>query len=93
MAPTKETVMIWALVVGLVIGAIAKLLMPGKDPGGIIVTMLLGVAGSYVATFIGSQTGNYEANEPAGILASVIGAVVLLVIYRMIIGRKRLTYR
>ena len=85
--------MIWALVVGLVIGAIAKLLMPGKDPGGIIVTLLLGVAGSYVASFIGQQTGNYEANEPAGIFASIVGAVILLAVYRMIIGKKRLTYR
>lgn len=85
--------MLWALVVGLVIGAIAKMLMPGRDPGGIIVTMLLGVAGAYVATFIGQSMGSYEANEPAGIFASVLGAVILLAIYRAVIGRgqRRLT--
>ncbi len=79
--------MIYALIVGLIVGALAKLVMPGKDPGGIIVTMLLGVAGSFVANFIGTQMGAYEANEASGIFASVLGAVVLLAIYRMVVGR------
>lgn len=84
--------MIWTLVVGLIIGAVAKFLMPGKDPGGIIITMLLGVAGAFVANWIGSSMGYYNANEPAGFVASVIGAVILLAIYRAVIGRKSITY-
>ncbi len=84
--------MIWTLVVGLIIGAIAKFLMPGKDPGGMIITMLLGVAGAFLANFIGSSMGYYEPNEPAGFVASVIGAVILLSVYRAVIGRKSVTY-
>ncbi len=84
--------MIWTLVVGLIIGAIAKFLMPGKDPGGMIITMLLGVAGAFLANFIGSQMGYYQPNEPAGFVASVIGAVILLSVYRAVIGRKSVTY-
>jgi uncharacterized membrane protein YeaQ/YmgE (transglycosylase-associated protein family) len=83
--------MVWALIVGLVVGAIAKLLMPGKDPGGIIITMVIGVAGSLLANFIGSQMGAYEPGEASGFIASVIGAVVLLAIYRAIIGRNQRT--
>lgn len=83
--------MIWTLIVGLIVGAIAKFLMPGKDPGGIFITMLLGVAGAFVANMIGSSMGYYRADEPAGFVASVIGAVILLGIYRAIIGRKQIT--
>lgn len=79
--------MIWTLIVGLVIGAIAKMLMPGKDPGGFVVTMLLGVAGSMVAHFIGTQLGWYHEGEAAGIISSVIGAIVLLSIYRAFTNR------
>lgn len=82
--------MVWALIVGLVVGAIAKFLMPGKDPGGIIITMLLGVAGSITANFVGTQMGAYNEGEPAGFIASVIGAVVLLAIYRAVVGRRRI---
>jgi uncharacterized membrane protein YeaQ/YmgE (transglycosylase-associated protein family) len=78
---------LWMLVVGLIVGALAKFVMPGHDPGGIIVTMLLGVAGSFVAGLIGRSVGWYTAGEPAGFIASIIGAVVLLAIYRVIIGR------
>jgi uncharacterized membrane protein YeaQ/YmgE (transglycosylase-associated protein family) len=78
-----------ALVIGLVVGAIAKLLMPGKDPGGIIVTMLLGVAGSFIAGFLGRAVGWYESvTQGPGIIASIIGAMVLLFIYRLIVGRR-----
>ena len=80
--------MIWALLVGLVVGAIAKFLMPGKDPGGIFITMLLGVAGAVLANWIGQSTGSYGNYEAAGFIASVLGAIILLVIYRMIVGRK-----
>ncbi len=80
--------MIWALLVGLVVGAVAKFFMPGKDPGGIFITMLLGVAGSVVANWIGRSAGMYAENEPAGFIASVVGAIILLVIYRMVSGKK-----
>lgn len=76
------------LIVGLIVGALAKLLMPGRDPGGFIVTMLLGVAGSFVAGFIGHALGWYEVGDGPGIIASVIGAVILLAIYRAAIGRR-----
>jgi uncharacterized membrane protein YeaQ/YmgE (transglycosylase-associated protein family) len=84
--------MVWALIVGLVVGAIAKFLMPGKDPGGIIITMLLGVAGALLANFIGTQTGIYESGEAAGFVASVIGAVILLAIYRAVTRHKSITH-
>ena len=77
------------LIVGLIVGALAKLLMPGKDPGGIIVTMLLGIAGSFVAGFLGRAVGLYrDPNSGPGIIASIIGAMILLAIYRVIIGRR-----
>jgi uncharacterized membrane protein YeaQ/YmgE (transglycosylase-associated protein family) len=74
--------MIWTLIVGLVVGLIAKLLMPGRDPGGFVITMLLGVAGAMLANFVGSRVGWYEFGDTAGIIASVIGAIILLSIYR-----------
>jgi uncharacterized membrane protein YeaQ/YmgE (transglycosylase-associated protein family) len=74
---------IWMCLIGLVVGAIAKLIMPGKDPGGIIVTILLGIAGALVAGFLGRAVGWYQPGEGAGLILSVIGAVVLLAIYRM----------
>ena len=74
--------MIWTFLLGLVIGVIAKFLMPGRDPAGFIITMLIGVAGSVLAHFIGAQAGWYREGEPAGFAASVFGAVILLAIYR-----------
>ena len=79
---------IWSLIIGLIVGAVAKLLMPGKDPGGFIVTMLLGVAGSFVGTFIGRAMGLYQEDRSAGFIMSVIGAMLLLVIYRLVVGRR-----
>jgi uncharacterized membrane protein YeaQ/YmgE (transglycosylase-associated protein family) len=79
--------LLWMLIVGLIVGALAKLVMPGRDPGGIIVTMLLGVAGSVVAGLIGRAVGWYSEGQPAGFISSIIGAVILLAIYRLIIGR------
>jgi uncharacterized membrane protein YeaQ/YmgE (transglycosylase-associated protein family) len=75
---------IWALFIGLFIGAIAKLLMPGKDPGGLIITSLIGVAGSLLATFLGQALGWYRQGEAAGFIASVVGAILLLAVYRML---------
>ena len=80
--------LLWTLIIGLVIGAIAKLLMPGKDPGGCIITMLIGVAGAFVAGYLGRAMGWYQPNQPAGFIASVIGAMLLLLIYRMVAGRR-----
>jgi uncharacterized membrane protein YeaQ/YmgE (transglycosylase-associated protein family) len=80
--------MIWALIIGLIVGAVAKFVMPGKDPGGIIVTMLLGVAGAVVANWIGGQSGAYQPGEAPGFIASVLGAMLLLFIYRMIVRKK-----
>ena len=77
---------VWMLLIGLVVGALAKLLMPGNDPGGIFVTILLGIAGSLVATFLGRALGFYAAGTPAGIIMSVLGAILLLIVYRMIRG-------
>ena len=79
------------LLVGLLIGALAKLIMPGRDPGGILITMLLGIAGSFVAAMVGRSFGLYrEPGSAPGIVASVIGALVLLAIYRLAVGRGRL---
>lgn len=83
---------LWMLIVGLVVGALAKLIMPGKDPGGIFITMLLGVAGALIAGFLGRSMGWYHEGESAGIFASIIGSVLLLGIYRMVAGRRRLAY-
>ena len=80
---------IWTLIIGLVVGAVAKLLTPGKDPGGFLVTMLIGVAGALLAGFLGRALGWY-ANPGAGpgIIASIIGAMLLLLLYRLFTGRR-----
>jgi uncharacterized membrane protein YeaQ/YmgE (transglycosylase-associated protein family) len=76
------------IVVGLIVGTIAKLIMPGKDPGGIIITILLGIAGSIVAGFLGRAVGWYrDPSQGPGIIASIIGALILLSIYRVVVGR------
>ena len=75
---------IWTLLIGLVIGAVAKLIMPGKDPGGIIVTSLIGVAGSFIATYAGRALGWYREGQTAGFIMSVLGAIVLLGVYHLV---------
>jgi len=80
--------LLWTLIIGLVIGAVAKLLTPGRDPGGCIITMLIGIAGSFVAGYLGQAMGWYQQGQPAGFIASVIGAMLLLLLYRLIAGRK-----
>lgn len=81
--------LLWTALIGLVAGALAKFVMPGDDPGGCIVTMLLGVGGAFVATFLGKMAGLYNPGEAAGFIGAVIGAVILLAIYRMFLGRKK----
>ena len=78
------------IVVGLIVGVLAKLVMPGNDPGGMIVTILLGIAGSFIANYIGRAAGWYTANESAGLIASILGAVILLACYRLIVSRRTL---
>lgn len=80
--------LIWTLVIGLLIGAVAKFLMPGRDPGGCIITMLIGVAGSFIAWYLGQAMHWYEQGQPAGFIASVIGAMLLLLLYRLIAPRR-----
>jgi uncharacterized membrane protein YeaQ/YmgE (transglycosylase-associated protein family) len=79
---------IWTLLIGLAAGAVAKLLMPGKDPGGIIVTMLLGVAGAVVATYLGQALNLYQAGQSAGFIGAVVGAFLLLLVYRLVFKGK-----
>ena len=74
--------LIWTLIIGLIVGALAKFFMPGKDPGGIIVTILIGIAGAFVAGFLGRLTGWYGPGQGPGIIASILGAMLLLFIYR-----------
>lgn len=73
---------------GLVAGVIAKLLMPGRDPGGFIITILLGIAGAFLGGFLGQMMGLYGEGEPAGLIMSIVGAVLLLALYRAFAGRR-----
>jgi len=80
--------LIGALIIGLIAGAVAKLFMPGKDPGGFLVTMALGVIGALLATFLGRAVGWYHEGESAGFIAAVVGSIIILAIYRLIKGRR-----
>jgi uncharacterized membrane protein YeaQ/YmgE (transglycosylase-associated protein family) len=75
---------IWTILIGLVAGAVAKFLMPGKDPGGFIITTLLGIAGALVATYLGQLIGWYKAGEGAGFIGAIVGAILILLVYRLI---------
>jgi uncharacterized membrane protein YeaQ/YmgE (transglycosylase-associated protein family) len=75
---------LWTAIIGIVVGAIAKLIMPGKDPGGIFVTMLIGIAGSFLGTWLGKLVGHYQEGDTAGFLMSLVGALILLGIYHLI---------
>jgi len=76
------------LLIGFIVGVIAKLLMPGKDPGGFIVTTILGIAGALLAKFIGQAVGWYHEGQPAGFIASLVGAIILLALYRVFAKRR-----
>ena len=79
---------LWAMLVGLAAGAVAKLFMPGKDPGGVIITMLLGIAGASVASLLGRTAGWYQYGEAPSFLASILGAMLILVGYRVVVSRR-----
>ena len=79
---------LWMLIIGLVVGALAKLIMPGRDPGGVIITMAIGVTGALLAGLLGRSLGWYQTGESAGLLASIAGAVILLLGYRVVQGRR-----
>jgi uncharacterized membrane protein YeaQ/YmgE (transglycosylase-associated protein family) len=80
---------IWAIIIGFIVGLVAKFLMPGRDPGGFIVTTLLGIVGALLATFLGQAMGFYAAGQSAGFIGAVIGAIIVLAIYHMVRGRRR----
>ena len=75
---------LWTILIGFLIGLVAKFLMPGRDPGGFIITVLIGIAGSFIATYLGMAMGWYRNGETAGFIAGVLGAIVLLVAYRLV---------
>ena len=80
--------MFWMILIGLAAGALAKLIMPGRDPGGILITILLGIGGALVAGFLARSLGWYREGEPVGLIASVIGSILLLLLYRMFASRR-----
>ena len=80
--------MLSMIIVGLIVGALAKLVMPGRDPGGIIITILLGIVGSIIAGFLGRAIGWYQEGQPAGFIASIFGAVLILFLYRALTGQR-----
>jgi uncharacterized membrane protein YeaQ/YmgE (transglycosylase-associated protein family) len=82
-----DRLMLLTIIIGLIAGALAKFIMPGKDPGGIIITILLGIGGALLAGFLGRQLGWYEPGEGAGLIAAVVGALLILFLYRMFKGR------
>ena len=79
---------IWTILIGFIVGIVAKFLMPGRDPAGFIITALIGIVGSVVATYLGRALGFYQVGESAGFIAAVLGAIILLFIYRMVTGNK-----
>jgi uncharacterized membrane protein YeaQ/YmgE (transglycosylase-associated protein family) len=79
---------LWWIIIGGIAGGIAKLLMPGRDPGGCIVTILLGIAGAFLAGWLGEAVGWYGDNQGAGFIAAIVGAFVILAIYRLVLGRR-----
>ena len=79
---------IWSIIIGFIAGLVAKFLMPGRDPGGFIITTLLGIIGAVVATYLGQAVGWYRPGEGAGFIGAVVGAVIVLAIYRMVVSRR-----
>ena len=79
---------IWTILIGFIVGVVAKFLMPGRDPAGFIITALIGIVGSVVATYLGRSMGFYQVGESAGFIAAVVGAIILLFVYRMVTGKR-----
>ena len=79
---------LWALIIGGLAGMIAKWIMPGRDPGGFIVTILLGIVGSEVATFLGRSLGWYHGDQRAHFIGAIVGSIIILAIYRMIVRNR-----
>ena len=79
---------LWTILIGFIVGLVAKFLMPGRDPAGFIITVLIGIVGSVIATYLGRGLGWYEVGESAGFIAAVIGAMILLFIYRLLTGKR-----
>ena len=75
---------LWAIIIGFIVGIVAKFLTPGRDPGGFFITAILGIVGALVATFLGQAVGVYAAGESAGFIGAVIGAIIVLAIYHMV---------
>ena len=79
---------LWTIFIGLIAGVLAKLVMPGRDPGGIILTILLGIGGALVAKFLGQVLGIYQEGQTAGLIGSTVGAIVILFAYRLVKGKQ-----
>lgn len=79
---------IWTILIGFIVGIVAKFLMPGRDPAGFIITAIIGIVGSVIATYLGRFMGFYQVGESAGFIAAVVGAIILLFLYRLVTGRK-----
>ena len=79
---------IWTILIGFIVGIVAKFLMPGRDPSGFFITAIIGIVGSVIATFLGQALGFYRPGESAGFIAAVLGSIIQLFLYRMVTGRK-----
>jgi uncharacterized membrane protein YeaQ/YmgE (transglycosylase-associated protein family) len=80
---------LWTIIIGFLAGLVAKFLMPGKDPGGLIITTLLGIAGALLSTYAGQAIGWYQAGQTAGFIGAIVGAIVLLLLYRIFFKKKQ----
>ena len=79
---------IWIILIGFIVGIVAKFLMPGRDPAGFIITVIIGIVGSVIATYLGRALGFYQVGQSAGFIAAVLGAIILLFLYRLVTGQK-----
>jgi len=80
---------LWTIIIGFLAGLVAKFVIPGKDPGGLIVTTLIGIAGALLATYLGQAIGWYQAGHSAGFIGAIIGSIILLLLYRLIFRKKQ----
>lgn len=79
---------LWTILIGFIVGLVAKFLMPGRDPSGFIITVIIGIVGSVIATYLGRFMGFYQVGESAGFIAAVLGAIILLFVYRAVTGKR-----